>query len=79
MAAGTAWQGGRNPQQWMAVVYPGPKGNVVFNASTIFWAQGLATPPGHVLPWSHWSRPHGPDDRVERITHNVLKRALAKP
>lgn len=77
VAAGTAWQGGRNPQQWMAVVYPGPKGNVVFNASTIFWAQGLATPPGHVLPWSHWSRPHGPDERVERITHNVLKRALA--
>ncbi|WP_406695296.1 N,N-dimethylformamidase beta subunit family domain-containing protein [Singulisphaera sp. Ch08] len=77
VAAGTAWQGGVNPQQWTATIYPGPKGNYVFNASTIFWAQGLSTPPGHVLPWSHWSRPHGPDPRVEQITHNLLHRALA--
>ena len=79
VAGGTAWQGGRNPQQWTAVVYPGPKGNFVFNASTIFWAQGLADPPGHVLPWSHWSRPHGPDERVQRITHNLLRRAIDGP
>ncbi|SIO59339.1 hypothetical protein SAMN05444166_6016 [Singulisphaera sp. GP187] len=77
VAAGTAWQGGVNPQQWTATLYPGPKGNFVFNAATIFWAQGLSTPPGHVLPWSHWSRPHGPDARVQQITHNLLKRALA--
>lgn len=76
VAGGTAWQGGRNAQQWQAVVYPGPKGNFVFNASTIFWAQGLADPPGHVLPWSHWSRPHGPDERVQRMTHNLLRRAI---
>ena len=24
----------------------------------------LSMPPGHTLPWSHWSRPHGPDPRV---------------
>lgn len=77
VAGGTAWQGGTNPQQWTATIYPGPKGNFVFNASTIFWAQGLSSPPGHTLPWSHWSRPHGPDDRVQRITHNLLKRATA--
>jgi len=76
VAAGTAWQGGDNPQQWTATIYPGPKGNFVFNASTIFWVQGLSSPPGHVLPWSHWSRPHGPDDRVQRITANLLHRAL---
>jgi hypothetical protein len=76
VGGGTAWQGGTNPQQWTATVYPGPKGNYVFNASTIFWAQGLSNPPGHVLPWSHWSRPHGPDERVQQITHNLLKRAL---
>lgn len=76
VAGGTAWQGGVNPQQWMATIYPGPKGNFVFNASTIFWAQGLSSPPGHTLPWSHWSRPHGPDDRVQKITHNLLQRAL---
>ena len=32
----------------MAVVYPGPKGNWVFNAGTIWWAEGLSNPPGHI-------------------------------
>jgi hypothetical protein len=73
---GTALQGGVRPQHWTATIYPGPKDNFVFNASTIFWCQGLSTPPGHMLPWSHWSRPHGPDERVQRITHNLLRRAL---
>ena len=76
IAEGTAWVGGTTPQHWAATVYPGPKGNLVFNASTIFWSQGLSSPPGHMLPWSHWSRPHGPDERVQRITQNVLRRAL---
>lgn len=76
VAAGTALQGGVNPQQWTATIYPGPKGNFVFNASTIFWCQGLATPPGHMLPWSHFSRPHGPDERVQKITANLLAKAL---
>jgi hypothetical protein len=78
VAAGTAWVGGENPQQWTATIYPGPKGNFVFNASTIFWAQGLSDPPGHTLPWSHWSRPHGPDPRVQKITHNLLQRAIGR-
>jgi hypothetical protein len=64
-----------NPQQWTSTIYPGPKGNFVFNASTIWWCQDLATPPGHWLPWS---RPHGPDDRVQQITHNLLRRAIGK-
>jgi len=76
VADGTAWQGGVRPQHWTATIYPGPKGNLVFNASTIFWCQGLSSPPGHMLPWSHWSRPHGPDPRVQQITHNVLRRAI---
>lgn len=76
VAAGTAWVGGVRPQKWTATIYPGPKGNFVFNASTIFWAQGLSSPPGHTLPWSHWSRPHGPDERVQMITHNLLRRAI---
>lgn len=76
VAAGTAWQGGVNPQKWTATIYPGPKGNFVFNASTIFWVQGLSNPPGHTLPWSHWSRPHGPDSRVQKITDNLLKKAI---
>jgi hypothetical protein len=76
VASGTAWVGGETPQQWTATVYPGPKENFVFNAATIFWAQGLSSPPGHTLPWSHWSRPHGPDERVQRITSNVLERGI---
>jgi len=76
VAQGTALQGGINPQQWTATIYPGPRGNFVFNASTIWWCQDLASPPGHMIPWSHWSRPHGPDARVQRITENLLRRAL---
>lgn len=76
VGTGTAWVGGERPQKWTATVYNGPKGNIVFNASSIFWVQGLSDPPGHVLPWSHWNRPHGPDARVQRITKNVLDRAI---
>jgi len=78
VGGGTAWVGGETPQQWTATIYEGPHGNVVFNASSIFWVQGLADPPGHTLPWSHWSRPHGPDRRVQKITENVLSRALKR-
>lgn len=76
VAEGIALSGGTAPAHWTATVYPGPKNNFVFNASTIWWSQGLSTPPGHILPWSHWVRPHGPDPRVERITANVLRRAI---
>ena len=65
---------GTTPGRWAATIYPGPKGNFVFNASTIWWAQGLSSPPGHMLPYSHYGRPHGPDPRVERITRNILDR-----
>ncbi len=76
VAEGTALRGGVEPQHWTATIYPGPKNNFVFNAATIFWAQGLSSPPGHMLPWSHWSRPHGPDSRVQQVTHNLLRRSL---
>ena len=76
VASGTAWQGGINPQQWTATIYPGPRDNFVFNAATIWWAQGMSKPPGHMPVWSHYSRPHGPDPRVQRITANLLKRAI---
>lgn len=76
IAAGTVVTGGGEPSDWTATLYPGPKGNFVFNAATIFWSQGLSSPPGHMLPWSHNTRPHGPDARVQRILHNALARAL---
>lgn len=75
VGAGTAFVGGVKPQKWAATIYPGPKGNFVFNASTIFWAQGLSSPPGHTLPWTHWTRPHGPDRRIQQITKNLMDRA----
>ncbi|MEW6303795.1 MAG: N,N-dimethylformamidase beta subunit family domain-containing protein [Verrucomicrobiota bacterium] len=76
VAEGMALSGGTNPAHWTATVYPGPHGNYVFNAATIWWSQGLSNPPGHMLPWSHWSRPHGPDERVQRMMENLLRRAV---
>jgi hypothetical protein len=76
VAEGTALHGGTTAQHWTATIHPGAKGNFVFNASTIFWAQGLSSPPGHMLPWTHWQRPHGPDERVQRMMENLLGRAI---
>lgn len=76
IAEGNVWAGGTRLGKYAATIYEGPKKNFVFNATTIFWSQGLSDPPGHMLPWSHWSRPHGPDARVQRITSNLLKRAI---
>jgi hypothetical protein len=77
LAKGTVWASGTTPANWTATLFEGPKNNLVFNAATIFWNQALSSPPGHMLPWSHWSRPHGVDDRVQKITANVLNRALS--
>lgn len=77
VAEGTALSGGTRPVRWAATIYPGPKKNFVFNAATIFWTQGLSSPPGHMLPWSHGTRPHGPDARVQRIMENLLRRGLS--
>lgn len=76
VAEGTTINGGDREAHWTATIYPGPKGNLVFNASTIWWAQGLSSPPGHMLPYSHFGRPHGPDPRVHRMTRNLLDRFL---
>jgi len=58
-----------------ATIYPGPQGNFVFNAATIWWSDGLSEPPGYVRPniYNH-TRPLGPDPRVQRITQNLLER-----
>ena len=72
VAAGKTWTGGEQESHYEATIYPGPKGNTVFNAATIFWCQGLASPPGHWLPYVHNGRPHGPDRRVQQITKNLL-------
>ena len=76
VAEGTVFMGGSTPKHYSATLYPVAGTDAfVFNASTIFWCQALSSPPGHVLPWSHFSRPHGPDARVQTMTHNLLRRA----
>jgi hypothetical protein len=74
VAAGKTWTGGDQESHYEATIYPGPKGNTVFNAATIFWCQALASPPGHWVPYVHNGRSHGPDKRVQRITTNLLDR-----
>ena len=59
-----------------ATIYNGPKDNVVFNAASIWYAQGLSLPPGHVLPANRHARPQGPDSRVQRMTKNVFDRFI---
>jgi hypothetical protein len=58
-----------------ATVYPGPRGNFVFNASTCWWADSLSTPPGYVRP-KVYTEPKGPDPRAQQITRNILNRML---
>ncbi len=72
VATGVTTKSSGEHTTYAATVYPGPKNNWVFNAATIYWSIGLSSPPGFVLPWSHWGRPHGPDERVQRITENFL-------
>lgn len=62
-----------NGGEYTATVYPGPKGNFVFNAATCWWADGLSDPPGYVRP-SVYTSPQGPDPRLQQITRNVLDR-----
>ncbi len=74
VAKGKTLNGGEAESHWEATIYPGPKGNTVFNASTIFWAMGLSAPPGFILPFVHNGRPHGVDARVQRITKNLFEK-----
>jgi len=62
-----------NGGTYAATVYQGPKGNFVFNASTCWWADGIANPPGYVRP-SVYTSPQGPDPRVQRITTNLVEK-----
>ena len=60
---------------YTATAYPGPKGNIVFNASTCWWSDGLSAPPGYISP-SVYVSPQGIDPRVQKITENVLKKMI---
>lgn len=73
VVAGGPTEGPAGPSRYAATVYPGPRGNFVFNAATCWWSDGLAEPPGYVRPADYQPR-FGPDSRVQRITANVLGR-----
>lgn len=60
-----------------AVVYPCAKGNWVFNAATIWWAEGLSCPPGHIpARVGDVGGTFGVHPMVQRITANVLNRMI---
>jgi hypothetical protein len=63
--------GSPNGGTFTSTIYPGPKNNFVFNAATIWWADGLSEPPGYVRP-QVYTTPRGPDVRVQQITRNLL-------
>jgi len=77
VAEGEALINGKNPGHYTATIYDGPKGNIVFNAATIWWANGLSSPPGHVNPIRHGVKQQGPDKRVQKITHNLFQRIIS--
>jgi hypothetical protein len=70
---------GKKPQnvEYTSTIHPGPKGNLVFNAATIWWSLGLSEPPGFLKPSAHGGSPRGPDPRVQRMTKNLFERFLA--
>lgn len=63
---------------YTATIYQGPKGNFIFNASSIWWAKGLSQPPGYPMfdgsESGAGAGPKEPDSRVQRITANILNR-----
>jgi hypothetical protein len=63
--------------EYTATLHPGKKGNLVFNAATIWWSLGLSEPPGFLRPSAHGSALQGPDPRVQRMTRSLFDRFLA--
>ena len=74
VASGEVQDGFGGEGNYHATLYPGKKDNWVFNASTWWWWDGLAIPPGH---FRVTDRLKGPDARVERMTVNLFDAFLA--
>ena len=73
VAEGDAMVNKKKVGRYTATLYDGPKDNLVFNAATIWWANGLSSPPGHLNPRRHGVAQQGPDERVQKITHNLFR------
>ena len=79
LATGMTTDGhGHDHGTYTATIYPGPRDNFVFNASSCWWSDGLSEPPGYVRP-SVYTSPKGPDPRAQRITDNLLERMRGGP
>ena len=78
VAEGETRINGKQPGHYTATIYDGPKGNIIFNAATIWWANGLSSPPGHATPVRHGVTQQGVDERVQRITHNLFRRIVSQ-
>jgi hypothetical protein len=75
LAVSNATDNKKRPASWFAAtIYNGPKDNVVFMGGCIWYAQGLSSPPGHVLP-ANRAKPK-PDPRVQRMTKNLFDRFI---
>jgi hypothetical protein len=70
--------GRKNPENWTATLYTAEKGNFVFNAGTCFWVQPLARTPAyqHPMQMSRIMDFSTPDPRVQRMTMNLLEKAI---
>ena len=76
VAEGDATINGKTVGRYSSTLYDGPQDNIVFNAATIWWANGLSSPPGHANPSRHGVTQQGPDKRVQQITHNLFQRII---
>ncbi len=74
--AGGEARGNRGSGTWSSCLCTTPKGNFVFSASTCWWGAALLAPPGYDLP-EKFVRPCGPDPRIQRLTSNLLNRAIS--
>jgi hypothetical protein len=75
-----------NPPDHAMTIYTAAKGNFVFNAGTCFWPLALSTPPGFKNPVNNQGDQGKSvidftrgNSKVERITKNLLERALKEP
>lgn len=67
---------GTRKRTYAATIYTAAKGNYVFNAATCWWNKVLSAPPGYINPPFITSFKQG-DERVQRITKNVLDKMIA--
>lgn len=67
---------GKRLRTYDTTIYTAPKGNYVFNAATCWWNKVLSAPPAYINPpfIDHFQKG---DERIRRITKNILDRMIA--